>query len=76
MEYVNQFAIGIDINGNTHKFDMGRDGDIQARLFHNQLISLDLSNCKDVRQLYSDDNLFKNIIGIEYCNNLKNIGII
>ena len=49
-----EYAIGIDVNGKEYKFYQYNDDSIYC--FDKNLISLDLSNCTNVKKLYCKQN--------------------
>jgi len=62
-----EYAIGIDINGKKHKFDIDSNNDIDC--CRKKLISLDLSNCPNLRYLYCYSNNLTTL-DLRNCQNL------
>ena len=64
---MSEYAIGIDIDGKRIKFGLYID---VISCTHNNLISLDLSNCPSIRSLYCYNNLLTTL-DISNCPNLR-----
>jgi len=65
-----EYAIGIDINGTEHKFELDKINGI--RCGNKQLISLDLYNCPNLYSLHCWNN-YLTILDFTNCPKLKHV---